>query len=830
MGEVWLAEDTRLQRRVALKMVRAAAAADTASRERLMREARAAAALNHPHIATVHDVLEEQGEVVIVFEYVEGETLHARIARERLPVPEAVDIATQIARALAAAHAHGIVHRDLKPANVIIGADRHVKVLDFGIARILAVGVTQTTAAAPPVTASGMGFIGTASYAAPEQMVSSAVDARADLYALGVVLFEMLSGKRPFPGSDPVQLATSKLSTDAPLVSSTGQLVPPDLEQLVAMLLERDRDRRPASAQDVVLLLRDISGEPSTVRLSSLRPRRLWAPLAVSMLIALLAGYGLWQWPLRPAPGSSTAPVIAVVPLENVSGDASKDFVAAGIAESLITSLAALRSITVLSRAAVVDARTRASDSRKLIQDLGATYLVEGSIQESGGVYRISVNLIRPDRSIVWGDAVQGATQDIFDLQSRLAVKVVDALRVEVTPTDRQRMNAPITASAVALEKYWQGRALFDRRDVKSNLDSAIAAYESAIAIDPRFALAHAALGEAYWVKYNDTREPALATRATEEGYAALRIDANAAAVRYSLAVTLAGTGQLDEAVAELRQALVLQPNYDDARRQLGQVLATQGHIEEAITEFNNAIAARPDAWINYSALGRSLYSAGRHKEAIAAFEKVTQLQPDNALGFQQLGTALQQTADYDRAVESYKKALAIRPVAQVYSNLGALYHLRHDYQAAVEAYRHAIELRPNSAATHRNLGDALGKLGERQQAMAAYQTAVKLVDADLRVNPRDAVTIASSAVYLAKVGRLDEAKERLRNAVQLAPRDNVVCHRAAIVNVLTGDRPAALESIRLAIQNGYSKTSIAEDDEFESLKNDEQFKRLIAP
>jgi len=830
MGEVWLAEDTRLQRRVALKMVRAAGA-DAASRERLMREARAAAALNHPHIATVHDVLEEQGEVVIVFEYVEGETLHARIMRERIPVPDAIDIASQIARALAAAHAQGIIHRDLKPANVIVGADRHVKVLDFGVARVLVLGATQTTAAAPPATASGMGFIGTASYAAPEQMVSSAVDARADLYALGVVLFEMVSGRRPFQGSDPVQLATSKLSTDAPPLSSTGQLVPPALERLVASLLERDRDRRPATARDVLAELRAISGAPSTAALPFTRSRGSLVAIMVYALIVILGGYGLWQWQLRLDPASSTAPpVIAVVPLANVSGDASKDYVAAGIAESLISSLASLRSITVLSRAAVADARTRAPDSRKLIQDLGATYLVEGSIQESGGVYRISINLIRPDQSIAWADAVQGATQDIFDLQSRLAAKVVDALRVEVTPTDRQRMNAPITASAAALEKYWQGRALLDRRDVTSNLDGAIAAYESAIAIDPRFALAHAALGQAYWLKYDETREPALAARATEAGYAALRLDANAPAVRYSLAVTLAGTGQLDEAVAELRQALVLQPNYDDARRQLGQVLATQGHVEEAITEFNRAIAARPDAWINYSALGRSMYSAGKYQEAIAAFEKVTQLQPDNALGFQQLGTALQQTGERDRAVESYKKALAIRPFAQVYSNLGALYHLRHDYQAAVDAYRISIELRPNSAATHRNLGDALLRLGNRAEAIAAYQTAVKLIEADLRVNPRDPVLIASSAVYLVKAGRPDEAQSRLVKALQLAPNDNVVRQRAAIVNVLTGDRASALESIRLAIQNGYSKSSIAEDDEFETLKNDPQFTRLIAP
>ncbi|HUQ88124.1 MAG TPA: serine/threonine-protein kinase, partial [Vicinamibacterales bacterium] len=261
MGEVWLAEDTRLRRQVALKTVRTTDAHDAASRTRLMREARAAAALNHAHIATVHDVIEAEGEVIVVFEYVEGETLQARIARGLIPVPEAVDIASQIAKALVAAHSHGVIHRDLKPANVILGADRHVKVLDFGIARILAVGTTQTTPREGPESSSGFGFIGTASYAAPEQMVSSAVDERADLYALGVVLFEMLSGQRPFQGSDPVQLASTKLGKDAPPLSSTGELVPPALEQLVASMLARERDRRPQSAKEVLTQLRAISGD-----------------------------------------------------------------------------------------------------------------------------------------------------------------------------------------------------------------------------------------------------------------------------------------------------------------------------------------------------------------------------------------------------------------------------------------------------------------------------------------------------------------------------------------------------------------------------------------
>ncbi len=241
MGAVWLADDTRLNRHVALKTLRPSDNHDTQARQRLIHEARAAAALNHGHIAAVYDVLEHDEQVVIVFEYVEGETLSARIARGPLPVPEAVGVASQIALALVTAHAHGVVHRDLKPANVIVGADGEVKVLDFGIARLLSIGTTLTMGDGH--TASGPGFMGTPGYAAPEQMVSSAVDERADLYALGVMLFEMISGRRPFPGNDAVALATSKLGRDAPPLSATG--VPPAVSRIVAALLARDPDRSP---------------------------------------------------------------------------------------------------------------------------------------------------------------------------------------------------------------------------------------------------------------------------------------------------------------------------------------------------------------------------------------------------------------------------------------------------------------------------------------------------------------------------------------------------------------------------------------------------------
>ena len=831
MGEVWLAEDTRLQRRVALKMVRPASLEDRASRERLMREARAAAALNHPHIATVHDVLEEQGEVVVVFEYVEGETLHVRIARERIPVDEAVDIASQIAKALAAAHSHGIVHRDLKPANVIIGADRHVKVLDFGIARILAVGSTDTTGKPPAETVSGLGFIGTAGYAAPEQMVSSAVDERADLYALGVVLFEMISGRRPFLGNDRVQLASIKLASDAPPLSSTGQLVPPPLEHLVASLLQRDRDRRPASAHDVLAELRLISGATATGTLPPMPVRRSWKPAAVAALIAALVGFGAWgmgYFTGAPAGNASAPPVVAVLPLTNISGDPSRDFVAAGIAESLISSLAAVPSVTVLSRAAVNDAKLRTADTGALTKDLGATYLVEGSVQESSGTLRVSLHLVRSDRSVAWGDIIEGKFDAIFELQSKLAMALTNALVVRVSASELERINAQPTSSPQALSAYWQGKALLERADVRGNVDAAVSAFEQAAKLDPKFALAHTGLAEAYRQRYLDVRDPIWAQQAIDEATNALALDPNRAEVRYVLGLTLAGAGRLDEASAELYRALALQPNYEDARTQLGQLFATQGNIDAAIIEFRKAIALRPTSPAPYSAMGVALVNAARYQDAVEVLSDAAERFPDNSRVYQQLGTAYQFLGNTEQAVANYRKALAIRPSAPAYSNLGAFLHSTGDFAGAVDAYQHAIEIRPNSSATRRNLGDALTRLGRAAEAQAAYREAVRLGEADLKVNPTDARNLAALAVYLQKAGEPAAARTRLEQALATAPDSADILFRAAVLHALWGESERALGFLERAAANGYSRKTIETDDDLVSLRQSPRFRQLL--
>jgi serine/threonine-protein kinase len=431
---------------------------------------------------------------------------------------------------------------------------------------------------------------------------------------------------------------------------------------------------------------------------------------------------------------------------------------------------------------------------------------------------------------VAWGDSIDGAFERIFELQSRLAAVLTSALEVRVSASERERMNAQPTTSPQALSAYWRGVALMERFDISGNVDSAIASYQEATSLDPRFALAHAALGRAYWEKYVQTKDTEWTSKALNSGATALRVDATLPEVRLAMATILNGTGRYGEAVEELTQALVLRPNYDDAHRQLGQALARQGKTDAAVAEFRKAIALRPTAWQTYSALGNALLAAARYEEAITAFTKVTELQPDNNIGFQQLGTAYQAVGRNDEARESYRGAIALRPSAQAYSNLGTLEYSRGQYQAAADAYRAAIKLRPNSAATHRNLGDALTRLNRSSEARASYLEAVRLAEIDAKVNPADTRGMAALAVFMAKAGRIDDARRQISRAIAAAPQDVEVTFRAAVVEAVAKNGDGAVEFLQRAVARGYSRSAIASADEFEALRGTDRFQKLIQP
>ena len=830
MGVVWLAEDTRLNRKVALKTVKSAEADTTEGRQRLMREARAAAALNHPHIATVHDVLDVDGKVIVVFEYVEGDSLAVRLQRGPLTINETVEIAWQLADALAAAHAQGVIHRDLKPGNVVIGPDGRAKVLDLGIARLVPVGADMSASAPGTI---GVGLVGTPGYAAPEQYLSRNVDGRADLYALGVMIYEMIVGRRPVAGVDAVALATSVLSDSAPrLAAASGGWVPPRLESLVARLLERDPNKRPASGDEVLVELsplRDHESSPLARRTIALR-RRVPASafVAGAVMVAIVIGLLLRLQFTTAGPGTD-APVVAVLPLVNMSGDTANDYLGAGLAESLITSLASLPHVTVLSRSAVDETRQQYPDRARFVQALDATYVVEGSVQAVGERLRVTLNLVRDDASVAWGQTLEGPAGDLFSLQSQLATQLNDAIADQTPSSERVRPAAPPTSSEPAQIAYWKGRANLDRRDIAGNVQAALKDFGDAIAADPKFAMAYAGLSEAQWAMYVQTNDKSWAQRAVESTTTALSLEPNRPAVRYSAGMTLFRSGQFDAARQELERAVALQPTSEDATRLLGRVLMRQGRIDEGMEQFRKALAIRPSSVMLYSDMGLALYTAQRYSDALAAFEKAIALAPNSAVSLSQAGAASQQLGDNPKALGYYERATAIAPRAETFSSMGTIYYSLGEYAKAAAAYEGALLIRPLGAVTHRNLGDAYIRLNRTADAMKAYQQAVKLAEAEVSVSPSDARALGRLAVYQAKARDYAAARRTLRRAEELAPTDEQVQQRAAVVHALAGRTNEALDAIARALAGGVPPRLIATEEDFDKLRPLPRFAQLVA-
>ena len=830
MGVVWLAEDTRLNRKVALKMVKAVDADTTEGRQRLMREARAAAALNHPHIATVHDVLDIEGQVVVVFEYVEGETLSARLGRGPMSIAETVEVAWQLADALAAAHAQGIIHRDLKPSNIVLGPDSRAKVLDFGIARMVPAGADMS--ASVPGTI-GVGLVGTPGYAAPEQYLSRNVDGRADLYALGVMIFEMITGRRPFPSNDAVALATSVLRDEAPKLASSGMLVPPSLEKLVATLLERDPVRRPSSGDEVLVelsSLRDDESSPLARRTVQLR-RKTPTSTKIAAVIVLALAMGLVALQQRNARRlGPEAPVVAVLPLTNMSGDAANDYLGPGLAESLITSLASVPRVTVLSRSAVDETRQQYPDRARFVQALDATYVVEGSVQAVDDRLRVTLNLVRQDGSVAWGEPVEGPARDLFALQKQLASALGNAIADQTPASERVQPATPTTTSEPAQIAYWKGRTFLDRRDLAGNPQAAIKEFEDAIKADPKFAMGYAGLAEAQWAMYSNTNDKTWADKAIQATAIAVKLEPNRPAVRYSAGFTLFRSGRYQEAQQELEKAIALQPTSEEATRLLGRVLMRQGKIDEGLAQFHKAMAIRPNSVTLHTEMGLALYNASRYKEALDAFEKAITLAPNSSGALTQAGTAAQALGDNAKALSFFERATAIQPRAETFSNMGTIYYGQGEFAKAANAYEAALLIRPLSALTHRNLGDAYTRLGRKDDALKAYRQAVARAQADVAVSPTDARALARLAVYQAKAGDDAAARKSLAAAEKLAARDEQVQLRAGVVHALAGRTDEALTAIERALAGGISPRAVETEEDFAKLRPLPRFAAMVQP
>ncbi|MBZ5495212.1 MAG: tetratricopeptide repeat protein [Acidobacteriia bacterium] len=848
MGEVYLAEDTRLRRRVALKRMSESLTKSPDARRRFLHEARAAAQLNHPNIAAIYDVIETEEQTHIVMEYVQGESLAARLVHGPVPVEEAVRIGIQVADALEDAHAHGVIHRDLKPANLIITPETKVKVLDFGLAKTSAFTEEGKPAgestAETSLTAPGM-IVGTPAYMSPEQVLGKQADARSDIYGLGVVLFELLAGRKPFQASGSMGLAMAILTERAPAVAGINPNVPANLSAIVARALApKPEDRYQSAAQLRADLSRLLPFGTELVTAEEARPSiRRWVfripgwrwglSLAVLAVIVVALFYGNrlpWGRRAPVPPGGSAHPIIAVLPFLNLSGDPADEPLCASVAYVLNSNLASVSGVTMVSYASALPYRERQRDLKKIARELGATLLVDGGMQRAKGEVVVPVSLVQAaSNTVIWGRSYSGTSDEILAMHQRLAEGLITALQLKPTAAERDRVLSLPTTNRDAFADYSQARNYLERMDVSGNLDRAVQLFKSAVAKDPRFALAHAGLGEAYLAKYDSTHDAAFTAWAQESSNEALRLDPDRAEIRCTLAHILQQTGRTAEAVDELNKAIASQPDSDEAHSLLGKVFLSQGKGNQAIREYQMAIDIRPEYWSNHANLGLAYYDLGRLEEAIASFRRVTELQPDNAWGFQMLGTAYHRSGDTQRALINYRQAIRLGPSARAYSNIGMIYYDQKNYTEAARAYEQAVQISPANPVSRRNLADVYQKMGATDKARDSYSKAVSIAQGMLKVNPKDSRTLALLALCEAKLGLREQSGRHAREAVALSPTDSEVLYKEAVVHSLAGQESEALAALRLALDHGYSARLARADDDLAAIKSSPRFQQLVS-
>ena len=743
MGDVYLAEDTRLGREVALKFLAAEAQTDPERRSRFLTEARAASALRSSNIAAIYDIGQHDGADFLVMEYVEGEVLSARIRRGPLPLRDAVDIELQVVDALVEAHARNIVHRDIKSANIIVNSRGQVKVLDFGLAKFMrppkgraSVDAAMTVA---EETVAGT-VLGTVSYMAPEQALGRPVDQRSDLFSVGVVFYEMLAGRLPFDGKAFGEIVDAILHQPPPALARLNYAVTPEIDGIVRKALEKNPDLRYQTA-------RDLYNDLQRVRISIEETERHGSGARRG------SGSGSGQMAAVVAPENS----IAVITFANITREPSDEWIGSGIAETVSADLKNVQGLTVIGRERVFDALRNLDPGEEQSQDdrfgieigrgLGARWIVSGAYQRLGQVIRITARFVDvATGAVVRNVKIDGALGEIFALQDRIVFELTQGLQLKLEASAINQIQQPETRSVEAYELFSRGMLTL-RMATRDAPDRAIHFFERALAIDNDYAEAWAGLGAAYQIKGNFLGLPEMLEKALHAADEALKRDPKLAEAYFVRGSAFFSQSRLEDAILALGEAIHLDPKHGRAHASLARV-----------------------HWV-----GRGDLRAG-----IAELERAVAINPQFGYAHHQLAYLYTETGDLDKAEAAARKAIVLQEqyisgeegflVIGAHTRLGYVFYRRGKYAEAAKEYQAELMFLSSSdhvlkdrsmVELHQKLGAALLRLGNASEGRRHLKLAIKKYEERVAMGEIEAAT---EYYVAAAYSLLDDAEHTVKH------------------------------------------------------------------
>ncbi len=854
MGAVYRARDTELDRDVALKLLPPDMAEDPERLERLRREAKAVAALQHPNIVAIHSIEEAEGQRFLVMELVEGKRLDELIEPGGLPLPQALDIALHLADALGAAHGKGVVHRDLKPGNVMVDRDGRVKLLDFGLAKRASdtiVGDEGGSSLAPTrgaeLTRRGE-VVGTVPYMSPEQLEGRPIDPRTDIFSLGIVMYEMLSGRRPFSGDSPAALISSLMKDAPPPLDGARPGIPARLARLVHACLAKDPAARIQSAAELKRELEELQRG----RVGAPRTSLAWvAAVAVGLV---LAGALLWRWPATAPEGGSEERIgIVVLPFENL-GLTEDQYFTDGITEEIANRLGTMPELRVTSRTSAMQYREKRPAIRQIGEELDVDYVLEGTVrwQRSGSgesQVRVTPKLIQvSDDTRLWGEAYDAVLSDLFAVQTDIAQQVFEKLGIALKEPQLASPTAAPTSNLEAYDSYLRGRDYLHRAFELNSAEQAkfaIGMFDDALELDAGFAVARAqrAVAHAWLYFWYHDRSEGRARMAEADIEAALARDSKLPDALFARAILLLARGELESALEAANQVLKQQPNHAGAMNVISHLQTELGNWKEALASAKKAVELDPRSsyiacWAGGTGTGSWDYAAGVHYHDIAI-----KLAPDRTCHY---FCKVEAYLSGDGNTERARKVLREIPASLDFEANPPLRYYAVVVEMMDERYPEALaELSRGSAEVlaspwfyipkDRLFAQIYGLMGDPDRERAHYQKAVAILEKTAEERPEDARVRSSLAIAYAGLGRKEDALREGERAIELIDGSlgDPFPYRTkdlAQVQTMVGDFEEAVDSLeRLVKTTGFlGKPYLRTDPTFLPLRTHPRFAALM--